>query len=245
MAVVARTEEQLNETVALIESEGGRAIAIPADVTDQQAVEQMVATVERKLGPVDLLVNNAGIGGPIGPAWEAEAGAWWRVLDINLRGPYLCARAVLPGMVERGGGRIINTASIAAVLNPRLHGYMSAYGAAKAALIRLTEDLAAETSQYGISVFAVHPGGVRTAGWRALIDSGGDEKWLGGRFSKAWEEGRGLSPERAAGLVLALASGATDALSGRFITVRDDVAEMVSRAEEIKQNDLYTLRLRK
>ena len=80
--------------------------------------------------------------------------------------------------------------------------------------------------------------------WRACIDSGGDEKWLGGLFSKLWEEGRGAPPERAARLVLVLASGQADALSGRFISVRDDVAEMVARAEEIQEKDLYTLRLR-
>ena len=241
VAVVARTQEQLDETVGLIVSEGGRAIAIPADVTDQEAVEQMVATVRQELGPVDLLVNNAGIGGPIGPACEAEADAWWRVLDVNLRGPYLCARAVVPGMITRRSGRIINTASGAGLSS---RPYFSAYCVSKAAVIRLTEILAAETGQHGICVFSIHPGFVHTALVEEAASCSGDEMWLGGLFRKGIQEGRTVSPASAASLVLELASGKADALSGRFVRAGDDVAGMVSRAEEIREKDLYRLRLR-
>ena len=111
VAVVARSEDQLAETVTLIEGAGGRAIALPVDVTDQQAVERAVAETEQQLGPVDLLVNNAGVPGPPGPLWESDSGEWWWCIEVNLRGPFLCSRAVLPGMVARGRGRIITTAS--------------------------------------------------------------------------------------------------------------------------------------
>ena len=111
VAVVARTQDQLDETVALIEGADGRAISVAADVTDQQAVERMVSAVEEQLGPVDLLVSNAGHPGEIGAMWETDPTVWWRCLEVNLRGPFLCARAVLPGMIARGHGRIITTAS--------------------------------------------------------------------------------------------------------------------------------------
>jgi NAD(P)-dependent dehydrogenase (short-subunit alcohol dehydrogenase family) len=240
VAVVARTEEQLAETVALIEQAGGRAIAITADVTDPQAVEQMVREVEQQLGPVDLLVNNAGAGEPGGPIWEIDPDQWWHVLDVNLRGPFLCSRAVLPSMIARRQGRIINTASSAGL---RAMTYMSAYVTSKTALVRFTENLGAETAGHGISVFAIHPGTVRTAMWETALASPKLDKWtpwLRGIF----ERGRDVAPDRAANLVAFLASGKADVLSGCFVTVRDDVADMVSRAEEIRRDELYTLRLR-
>ncbi|NIV37596.1 MAG: SDR family NAD(P)-dependent oxidoreductase, partial [Anaerolineae bacterium] len=166
VAVLARSEDQLTETVALIEGEGGRAIALPADVTDQLAVARAVAETERQLGPVELLVNNAGGGGQVGPLWEVEPDAWWRCVEVNLRGSFLCAQAVVPGMVARQRGRVIITSSLAGT-GP--WPYMSSYAIGKAAVTRLAENLAAETEAHGISVFAVHPGPVRTAAWEIFL----------------------------------------------------------------------------
>jgi NAD(P)-dependent dehydrogenase (short-subunit alcohol dehydrogenase family) len=227
--------------VALIEESGGRAAAFAADVTDQQAIERVVARVKEQLGPVDLLVNNAGAGAPAGPLWEIDPDGWWRCIDINLRGPFLCSRAVLPGMVVRHRGRIITTAS-GAGLGP--WPYAAAYAIGKCAVIRLSENLAAEVKEHGISVFALNPGGVRTAMWEAVAADPGDEKWLGGMFRRLLEDGAGGPPERPADLVVLLASGQADALSGCVISVDDDVAGMVQRAEEIQRDELYTLRLR-
>src|SRR5262249_43251371 len=117
---------------------------------------------------VDLLVNNAGVGGPVGPLAEADPDAWWRCLEVNLRGPLLCSRAVLPGMLARRRGRLVNVASGA---GPRAIPNLSAYVTGKAALIRLTENLAAEVKQYGVRVFAVQPGTVRTAMAEAVLNS--------------------------------------------------------------------------
>jgi NAD(P)-dependent dehydrogenase (short-subunit alcohol dehydrogenase family) len=240
VAVVARTAEQLAETVALIEGEGGRAIAVPADVTDRQAVERMAREVERQLGPVDLLVNNAGTGDPGGPLWEVDPDQWWHVLTVNLCGPFLCSRAILPGMIARRQGRIVNTASGAGL---KAMTYMSAYVTSKTALVRLTENLAAETTEHGISIFAIHPGTVRTAMWETILASPELDRWKPG-LRKIFERGRDIAPDRAADLVVFLASGKADALSGCFISVSDDVDEMVSRAQEIREGELYTLRLR-
>ena len=241
VAVVARTAEQLAETVALIEGAGGRAIACPADVTDRVAIERVVAQVEEQLGPVDLLVNNAGAPTPPGPLWESDPDAWWRCVEVNLRGPHLCSRAVLPGMVARQRGRIVTTASGAGL---RPWPCVAGYAISKCAAIRFNESLAAETAEHGICAFSIHPGFVHTAMVEACVESPEWEKWLDGFFRKAVEAGRDVPPERAANLVVWLASGGADALSGCYISVDDDVAEMVRRAQEIQQDDLYTLRLR-
>jgi NAD(P)-dependent dehydrogenase (short-subunit alcohol dehydrogenase family) len=109
-------------------------------VTDQQAVAGAVDALGRQLGSADLLVNNAGVSGPFGDAWEVDAGEWWRAVEINLRGAYLCSRAVLPAMAARGAGRIVNITSQAGVYRwPQV----SAYSVSKAAVIKFTENLAA------------------------------------------------------------------------------------------------------
>jgi len=241
VAVVARTEEQLAETVALIEQEGGRAIAVTADVTDPQAVERMAREVEQQLGPVDLLVNNAGHPGEVGATWEVDPDQWWRCIDVNLRGPFLCTRAIVPGMIARGGGRIVTTASHTGL---GLWPGMSAYAIGKAAVIRLCETLAAETGEHGIRVFAIHPGGVETALTASQFTSEGARTWYPKLYDYVSQGGGGQPPEHAADLVVFLASGKADVLSGCFVNVREDVNEMVQRAEEIREGELYTLRLR-
>ena len=139
VAVTARSAAQLEETVELIERDGGRALAIPADVTDQSAIERGVAAVSESLGPISLLVNNAGIAGPWKPTWETEPDDWWRTLDVNLRGSYLCARAVLPPMIDAGRGRIINVTSVPWAGRPQTGAGISAYAASKAGLTALSQ----------------------------------------------------------------------------------------------------------
>jgi NAD(P)-dependent dehydrogenase (short-subunit alcohol dehydrogenase family) len=229
VALAARSGEALAEGAAAIAGAGGRAVAVPVDVTDRQATERLVAEVERQLGPVDLLVNSAGANTAGGPLWEVDLDAWRRDFDTNLFGPLLCARAVLPGMVARGRGRIVNVAS-AAGTTPRPR--RSAYGLSKTALVRLTETLALEAAPHGVGVFALHPGLVPTAMTARLAASP-----EASRFT--W-----MTADPAARLVVTLASGAADSLSGRYLDVaRDDVAALVARAEDIRQRDLLTLRI--
>jgi NAD(P)-dependent dehydrogenase (short-subunit alcohol dehydrogenase family) len=241
--VAARSEDELARTLALIEDAGGHGIAVPLDVTDQEAVEHAVSIVERRLGPVTLLVNNAGVTGPVGPIWEVDPDAWWGAMDVNLRGSLLCALAILPGMTARRSGRIINIVSHAGVYRwPQV----SAYSVSKAALIKLTENLAVETKKLGIAVFAVHPGlvtiGLTEQAMRltAPLASPTGIGWI----RQQVEAGHAIPPELAAELVVSLASGRADLLSGRYLTVDDDVDALVARAEQIQRDDLYTLRLR-
>jgi NAD(P)-dependent dehydrogenase (short-subunit alcohol dehydrogenase family) len=252
VAVVARSADQIAETASLIAASGGRAIALTADVTDRDAVEQAVAETERKLGPIDLLVNDAGRMRAFGPVVDVDPDEWWREVEVNLRGPFLCARAVLPGMLSRRKGRIVNVASGAGLST---FACLSSYTSSKAALIRLTDALAAETREFGVSVFAIHPGTLRTPmnlGMQRIAEAwhpGTLSPQLAERmaefFPRMYAEGRDTPIEAPVRLVLLLASGRADVLSGRYLSVFDDVAELIRRADEIQRDDLYTMRLRK
>ncbi len=240
VAVAARSADQLDETVRYIRADGHEAIAVPTDTTDEAAVARMIETVETQLGPVDLLVNSAGAGPPFGPTWEQDVAGWWRTLETNLKGPLLCSNAVLRGMTARRCGRIINVASGAGL---RSIPYMSAYLTGKAALIRLTEVLADEVRQFGVSLFAIQPGTVRTAMAEDLLQSDAGKRWLPW-FQKIFDEGRDDPPAAATELVLYLASGAADALSGRFFAAPGSPADIDGRADEILKQDLHVLRMR-
>jgi NAD(P)-dependent dehydrogenase (short-subunit alcohol dehydrogenase family) len=111
VGLIARSGDELAEAVQLVTASGGTATAARADVTDERAVDDAIAALFRRLGPVDLLVNNAGVSGPVGDAWQVDPAGWWRAVEINLRGVFLCSRAVLPGMTARGAGRIVNLTS--------------------------------------------------------------------------------------------------------------------------------------
>jgi NAD(P)-dependent dehydrogenase (short-subunit alcohol dehydrogenase family) len=222
VAVASRTREQVEATAAEI---GG--LAIEADVSDRADVERMVATTEAELGPLDVLVNNAGIAIWEESAWEIEPEDWWHVLEVNVLGVYLCCRATIPGMIARGGGRIVNVASGAAYLPG---SSSTAYGASKAAVHRFSETLATQLAPHGIPVFSISPGLVRT---ELIGDSFGDDA--------PW-----TPPELAPRLVRALASGRLDALAGRYLHAEhDDIDDVAARAGQIVADDLNAIRLRR
>jgi NAD(P)-dependent dehydrogenase (short-subunit alcohol dehydrogenase family) len=228
VAVVARSADQLAETVALVREAGGRAEAFVADVTDQQAVAAMVAAVEHSLGPVTLLVNNAGNLGPAGPLWENDLRTWWTCVETNLLGSVLCCQAIVPGMVARRQGRIVTMVSHAGQL---VIPYASAYVVSKTALIRLTEVLAQELAPHAVFAFGVIPGTVRTTLTEEAIKLPDTRHWLPW-FPKIFEEGLDVPPELGAELVLVLASGAADSLTGQIIGVDDDLAQRIDQVEK-------------
>ncbi len=241
VAVIARTREQVLETAALIESRGGRALPISADVTDPEAVQAAVDQTCQNLGPIDLLVNNAAIGTISGPIWETDPEEWWACLEVNLRGPFLCVRAVVPQMISRGSGRVVNLASGAGTIPIK---YFSAYGISKTALLRLTENLAREAAESGVCAFSVDPGSVNTAMAEGILHTEQGKRWLPW-FSGIFESGEDFPPEAAAHLIKLLASGQADSLSGRMIRVSDDLEKMIASADKIEQDALYALRMRK
>jgi NAD(P)-dependent dehydrogenase (short-subunit alcohol dehydrogenase family) len=211
-------------------AEAGARVAVSARSKDEveavaEDVERMVSEVQASLGPIDLLVANAGIGGPDGATWEVEPDEWWRVLEINVLGVHLSCRSVIPGMLDRGSGRIVITASGAAYL-PGSRG--TAYSASKAAVARYGETLANELRDR-IPVFFFSPGLVQTEMTRPF---GEDMPWT--------------PPELAPQLVHVLASGRADALAGRYIHAEhDDIEDLISRADEIAENDLNAIRLQR
>jgi NAD(P)-dependent dehydrogenase (short-subunit alcohol dehydrogenase family) len=240
VAAVARTEEHVRGVAEQIGRSGGRSIATIADVSVPADVDRMIGEVERHFGPVDLLVNNAGVVGPIGPTWEAGSNEWWRCLEVNLRGPLLCSRAVLPGMIARGAGRIVNVASGAGT---QAIPYLGAYVTSKTALIRLTEVIAAEVAQYNVKLFAIEPGTVHTAMAEHALESDVGRRYLPW-LRDLLDQGQFVPPAPAARLVILVASGRADALSGRFFTIADDVVGLADRVERERLTDLQTLRLR-
>ena len=240
VAATARTQSQIDETAAIIVAQGGRAIAVAGDIADPASVASMAAEVVRQLGSVDVLVNNAAHSSSAARLWEADPEEWWRGVEVNLRGPFLAIRAVLPGMLERGAGQIINISSRSAGIPAPGR---SEYAASKAALVRLTDSLAAEVSEFGISVFAVHPGRVSTEASQRFLATPAGQRWSieAGAVLKGLE----APPERCAELCAFLASGRADGLSGRFLSIFDDIGDLAGRAEEVRTEDTYVLRLRK
>jgi NAD(P)-dependent dehydrogenase (short-subunit alcohol dehydrogenase family) len=220
VAVSARSKDEIEETAAEV---GG--MAIQCDVSDRAQVERMVAETEEKLGPIDLLVANAGTAPDEDKAWEMEPSDWWRTFEVNVLGVYLCCRAVIPGMLERGSGRIVNVASGAAYLPG---SSSTAYSASKAAVHRFSETLANQLAGR-IPVFSISPGLVRT---RMTDEFGDNAPWT--------------PPELAPRLVHALASGRFDALAGRYLHAEhDEIDDLERRADEIVENDLNAIRLQR
>jgi NAD(P)-dependent dehydrogenase (short-subunit alcohol dehydrogenase family) len=220
VAVAARSKNQVEQVAREIDG-----LALELDVTDRAAVERAVEQTENDLGPLNLLVANAGIGDQDGATWEVDPETWWQVLEVNVLGVHLCCRAVIPGMLRRGEGRIVITASGSAYLPG---SKSTAYSASKAAVARYGETLNNEL-EGRLPVFFFSPGLVQT---EMTSDFPDDAPWT--------------PPELAPRLVHALASGRADALAGRYIHAEhDDIEDLIRRAGEIRERDLHAIRLQR
>jgi NAD(P)-dependent dehydrogenase (short-subunit alcohol dehydrogenase family) len=222
VALVGRGVEALRETERLIVEGGGVARSFPADIGDPAAVEAMARAVERDLGPASILVNAAGIFGPILPIKDGDPRAWIETIGVNLIGPYLTCRAFVGPMVERGWGRVVNFSSAASLHPPG--PLNSAYATSKVALNQLTRHLAAEVSGTGVTANVIHPGDVKTAMWADIRDRArqmGPEaedyrKWV------EWVESTGGDdPRKAADLVLRLTANDASGINGQFLWITD------------------------
>ena len=213
----------------------------PCDVASLDQVEQLIATVDQKLGPLDILVNNAGIYGPKGPTEEVPWDEWRQALEINLYGVMHLSRAVIPPLKKRGGGKIINLSGGGATTPLP---FISAYAVSKAAVVRLTETLAEELRAYRIDVNAVAPGALNTRLLAEVLAA--DPEKVGAAFharALRQQETGGTPLDLAANLCVFLASGESDGITGKLISAPWDPWEKLpEHLEEISTGDIYTLR---
>jgi 3-oxoacyl-[acyl-carrier protein] reductase len=245
VAICARSRETLEAAAAALRAKAGprqRVWATVTDVANAKEVDALVAGATRELGgPLDGLVNNAGIYGPKGLIEEVDWAEWAKAIEINLNGTVLPCRAVLPGFRARGAGKIVNLSGGGATAPlPRL----SAYAASKAAVVRFTETLAEELRGTKIDVNSVAPGALNTR----LLDevlAAGPEKVGQAFFDRSVKQkaegGAGL--EKGAALCAFLLSPESDGITGRLLSaVWDPWADLPARRDELGKSDIYTLR---
>lgn len=227
VVITGRKRKHLDKTVELITEQGGLCNSFSMDVLDSAAVSSVINTIASEYGPIDLLVNNAGIGGGGLLPWEVDVDDWWRILEVNLRGAFLCAHAVLQTMTKNNKGRIINLGSNIG-LHPSARG--SAYSVSKSALIHLTRCIAEASQEFGVSAFVVSPGLV-------LTDMTRDVPIFKNLPASEW-----TPIEKVAELCVFLASGQADRLSGRYIhAAEDDIEDLVRRADEVIEQNLNVM----
>jgi len=229
------------ETATHVEALGRRTLALEVDVSKKEDIERMVRLTMQEFSKVDILVNNAGILGPVGPVVDNDIEEWVKTININLIGMFLCTKMVLPIMIERRHGKIINLSGGGAT-GPRPR--FSAYATSKAAVVRFTETLAEEVKEFNIQVNAIAPGALDTQMHDQVLavgEAAGEGELA---LSRRVKEGRGTPFELPAGLAVFLASDESDGLTGRLISaVWDDWRSMSKeRIEEIMSGELYTLR---
>jgi NAD(P)-dependent dehydrogenase (short-subunit alcohol dehydrogenase family) len=251
LALAARTLRELEETVQQAATLGAEALALPTDVSDQAQVNAMVRQTVDRYATVDILVNNAGVHGPVGPLQENDVASWLRTFQVNVFGAFLCCRAVLPGMLRQDRGKIINLTGGGVGLVSGV-AYRTAYHASKAAIIRLTEDLALELVGTHIQVNVMGPGSHRTRMveemWEGVAATGVSERFDDTRqqaFAQAVAKfgvAVAVPMERATALAVFLASEASGYLSGRCLEVVDDFLHLPPRIPEIMASEAYTLR---
>src|SRR4051812_17273153 len=231
VTVTARSADQVDETVRLVNEAGGSAIGVAGDVANKDDVLRTIGETERNFGRVTVMVNNAGNTGPFGPIWEVDPEEWWQTQETHIRGAFLFSHYIAKSMVANGGGRIVTMSSGAGA---RVSPYFSGYGHAKAAQIRLMEHFALEGKDCGIFAFSMAPGLVPTELGEDVIHSADAQKWMPGfidRLGQAKTDGTGEEAlARASGLCLSLACGDADVLSGRFLSVTDDLEAMIRAA---------------
>ena len=203
VAVTARSRDKLDSLVDEARSAGARALAIPADIGVESEVTHIADTAVKQFGGVDILVNNAAIIHSRIPVSQMDPQLFRDVLNVNLTGAFLITKAVLPGMISNGYGKVINISSIG---GRKGAAGRSAYRITKAGLISFTESLAAEVKQHGIDVNAICPGGVDTEGYRDAFNTRGRN-----------DNPKLMLPEEIANAAVFLASDLSSAITGAAI----------------------------
>jgi NAD(P)-dependent dehydrogenase (short-subunit alcohol dehydrogenase family) len=212
VVLASRRQESLDEVAELIRSNGGEALPIAAHTGDDDAVNELVAKAIEAYGGIDIAVNNAATNPHFGPVMTADESHWDKILDVNVKGYFRVAKGCVPGMKSRGGGKIINIASIAG-LTPQPG--MGVYCVSKAAVLMLTQVLAAELAADNIQVNAIAPGFIKTKFSAAIWGN----PQINEAVMKQIPQGRMAEPEELTGMALYLASGASSFTTGATMLI--------------------------
>lgn len=240
VALAARTKTELEKTAENIRVIGQRVLAIPTDVSNPTSVKDLVKIVLAEFGQIDVLINNAGRQPPIGPFVDSAIEDWVRTLIVNLVGTVLCCKAVLPGMIKRRRGRIINLSGGGAT-SPRPN--FSAYSASKAAIVRLTETLAEEMKPFDIQINAIAPGAINTRMLDEVLTAGKTAGDVALSQAKQQKRTGGDSVDAVVALAVFLASEESGGLTGKLISAQHDPwREWAGKADELNASPLYTIR---
>lgn len=239
---VGRTESSLHETVDIIKSKGGTGFVVKADIKKSFEVQNMVKMALERFNQIDLLFNAAGSFKYVGPIWEADPEVWWNDVTINLLGTMLCCRTVLPHMMERNSGVIINMDGGGGSNGPNVGG--SAYGCSKAAILRFSEGLARELEEVGSSllVFCMMPGFVRSRMVEYLVETPEKEKWQK-HVRPLMGSDVELPPDDCAKATIKLLNIASAELNGRIFYVDTDYEQVEREKTRIKKENLHVLHL--
>jgi 3-oxoacyl-[acyl-carrier protein] reductase len=235
VAVVSRTQSEIDQVAAEITSRGGRALAAMLDVSNWDMVAWTAKQIEQALGPIDVLVNNAGLLEPLGKLWETDPEQWGRLIDVNLSGAYYCARAVLPGMVQRERGVIVNISSGAAAFAAP---HWSAYAASKAGLEALTRSLVVDLKGTPLRAYSLRPGITETKMQATLRSATPDQLPAARRqfFVDQKESGGVLDPGVPAQAIVWMASALCDLDNGAMIDLRTQ-PEYVEKIARVLKSD--------
>lgn len=240
LVLASRSKEELETTKHELENFTSRIKVLPTDVTKVKEVGDLVDFTLREFGTIDVLVNCAGIYGPIGFVTDIDPTKWLEAININLYGTFLCIRAVLPTMIKNKKGKILNLSGGGATSPfPRF----SAYSASKAAVVRLTETLAREVREYNIDINAIAPGPVNTRMLEQVLEAGeaAGKDFLAEAIKQKIEGG--VPPEKVAQLAIFLASSKTDGVTGRLISLLwDNWQKIPQHMEDITSSDVFTMR---
>jgi len=239
VVIAARSRSEIEATAREIEAAGARSLAVECDVTRYDDAERLIQRAHERFEAVDILVNAAGVQGPIGGLAENDPEEWRRAVMVNLVGVFHCCRAVLPLMIARKHGRIINLSGGGSV-SPR--PFFTAYGASKAAVARLTESLAAELLPDNIQVNTMAPGATPTRMLEEIARGARDAAPHEARQAEEILKSGGIDMARQAALAVFLASEESDGLTGRMIHTNDDWPSFIGRIDELMATDLYTIR---
>ena len=215
VVLAARTREEVEHVAEELRAMRREALAVPTDVSREDQVNRMVEKALETYGTIDVLVNNAGARGPIGAIQEISLAEWEETLRVNLTSAFLCVKAVLPALVKKKQGKIIN---VATTMTPRPN--LTPYMVAKAGLIHFTKQLSRELKEFHIQVNVIHPGVMDTQMQEEIRKAGA--KAVGtDMFQRLKEEGILHSPDEPARLVLFLASAAADGITGEYLSFDD------------------------